>query len=142
MRPLLAGLFCSAALLLTPATLSARPQLKTASPTELGVVKVLLAQERAWNNGDIDGFATAYKKSPDTLFISTHISRGFDQLLSEYHKNYPNKDVMGTLGFSELEVHPLGETHACVIGKYHLDRSKKAGGPADGIFSLIFEHTT
>ncbi len=124
--------------LLAPA---AYPQLKVATPQELGVIKVLLAQEKAWNAGDLDAFANGYKNSPDVVFIGAHVSRGHDQLLSEYKKNYPNKEAMGVLGFSELEVHPLGDNFAAVVGKYHLDRSKKAGGNADGIFSVVFEKT-
>ncbi len=117
------------------------PQLKTATPTELGVVKVLLAQEAAWNRGDLAGFASGYKDAPDILFIGGHVSRGHEELLNDYRKNYPNREAMGTLGFSELEVHPLDERFAVVVGKYHLDRGKKAGGNADGIFSLVFEKT-
>ena len=49
---------------------------------------------------------------------------------------------MGTLAFSELEVHPLGESFAICIGKYHLERAKKEGGAADGIFSLVLEKTS
>lgn len=120
---------------------TAHAQLKVASPQELGVIKVLLAQERSWNDGNIDAFASAYKDSPDTLFIGSHISRGFGEMLNEYKKNYPSKETMGTLGFSELEVHPLDEKFVVVLGHYHLDRSKKAGGPASGIFSLVFENT-
>ena len=131
-----------AALLVSVFLLPAAPgQLKVATPTELGVVKVLLAQEAAWNRGDLAGFASGYKDAPDILFIGTHVSRGHDELLSEYRKNYPNREAMGTLGFSELEVHPLDEKFAVVVGKYHLDRGKKAGGSADGIFSLVFEKT-
>ena len=126
---------------LLAASAHAPAQLKVATPQELGVIKVLLAQERAWNDGNIDAFASGYKNSPDTLFIGSHISRGYDQMVLEYKKNYPNKEAMGTLGFSELEVHPLDEKFAVVLGHYHLDRSKKAGGPADGIFSLVFEKT-
>ena len=48
-------------------------QLKVATPTELGVVKVLVQQEAAWNRGDIEGFASGYKNSPDTLFIGSHV---------------------------------------------------------------------
>ena len=48
---------------------------------------------------------------------------------------------MGTLTFSELEVHPIDDTFAVCIGKYHLDRSKKDGGPADGLFSLVLQKT-
>ena len=48
---------------------------------------------------------------------------------------------MGALTFSELEVHPITDTLAVCIGKYHLERSKKDGGPADGLFSLVMEKT-
>ena len=130
-----------AVLLLSGLCAIASAQLKVATPQELGVIKVLLAQEAAWNRGDIDGFATGYKDSPDTIFIGSHVSRGRESLVNDYRKNYPNKDAMGQLGFSELEVHPLDEKFAVVVGKYHLDRNKKAGGNADGIFSLVFEKT-
>ncbi len=129
-------------LLLLPPVLRAQdPQLHTASPTELACVKVLLAQETAWNKGDLDTFAQAYKDSPDTLFISGSINRGFAGMLSNYHREYPNRATMGTLSFSELEVHPLDENFAVVLGKYHLERNKKQGGNADGLFSLVFEKT-
>ncbi len=121
--------------------LAQEPPLHTASPTELGCVKVLLAQERAWNDGDLDKFAKAYKNSPDTLFISREINRGFAGLVDSYHKDYPNRAAMGTLTFSDLEVHSLDEHFAVTLGKYHLERTKKAGGNADGVFSLIMEKT-
>lgn len=117
------------------------PQLHTASPTELAIIKVILAQEKAWNQGDIDSFVQAYKDSPDTLFLSGNINRGFAGMAESYHHQYPSRAAMGTLGFSELEVRPLDEHFALCIGKYHLDRSKKEGGNADGLFSLVFEKT-
>lgn len=121
---------------------AAQPEpLHTASPVELACIKVLLAQERAWNEGDIDKFAKGYKNSPDTLFISREINRGYAGLLDSYHKDYPNRAAMGTLAFSDLEVHPLDEHFAVTLGKYHLERTKKAGGNADGVFSLILEKT-
>jgi ketosteroid isomerase-like protein len=116
-------------------------QLRTLSRDELDVVKVLTQQERAWNQGNIDAFASGYKNSPSTLFIGDHVSRGYDQMLSDYKHNYPSREAMGTLSFVELEPHVLDEHYAVVIGKYHLDRGKKVGGPADGIFSLVFEKT-
>jgi len=128
-------------LLLLASAATSRAQLKVASPQELGVIKVLLAQERAWNEGNIDAFASGYKDSPDILFIGQHISRGHEQMVLEYKKNYPTKEAMGTLGFTELEVHPLDDKFVVVLGHYHLDRTKKAGGAADGIFSLVFEKT-
>ncbi|GAC1365889.1 MAG: hypothetical protein NVSMB3_14510 [Acidobacteriaceae bacterium] len=120
---------------------AADPQLHTANSTELGVIKVLLAQEKAWNSGDIDSFVQAYKDSPDTLFLSGTVNRGFAGMAESYHRQYPSRAAMGSLGFSELEVHPLDDRFAYVIGKYHLERNKKEGGNADGLFSLIFEKT-
>ncbi len=116
-------------------------QLRTLSRDELDVVKVLTMQEKAWNQGNLEQYASGYKNSPDILFIGHNVSRGFDAMISDYRHNYPNKDAMGTLTFSELEPHVLDEKFAIVIGKYHLERGKKAGGPADGLFSLVFEKT-
>ncbi len=116
-------------------------QLHTLSREELDVIKVLTQQERAWNSGDIEAFASGYKNSPDILFIGHQVSRGYADMLFDYKHNYPSKEAMGTLTFSDLEPKILDEKFAVVIGKYHLDRGKKVGGPAEGIFSLIFEHT-
>ena len=129
--------------LLAPGFLHAQEPnpLHTASRQELNIIKVLIAQENAWNKGDLVGFASGFKDSPDTLFITHTVSRGFSGLLDEYKRDYPNKAAMGTLTYSDLEVHPLDENFAVVIGKYRLERSKKDGGNAEGLFSLVFENT-
>ena len=82
-------------------------QLRTLSRDELDVIKVLTQQERAWNRGDLDGFATGYKNSSDILFIGHQISRGYAGMLADYRTNYPSKEAMGTLGFMDLEPHIL-----------------------------------
>jgi ketosteroid isomerase-like protein len=115
--------------------------LHTATRTELDVVKVVLAQEKAWNAGDIESYVSGYKNSPDTIFIGAQISRGYAQILEDYKHNYATRAAMGTLAFSELEVHSLSDTYVACIGKYHLDRPKKDGGNADGVFSLVLEKT-
>jgi ketosteroid isomerase-like protein len=116
-------------------------QLRTATREELDIMKVLLAQEKAWNSGDIDGYMKEYKNSPDTIFIGRQISRGYMQILQDYKHNYPDRASMGTLGFSDLEAHRISDTVAVCIGRYHLDRSKKEGGAADGLFSLVLQKT-
>ena len=116
-------------------------QMKTLPQAELDVVKVLLAQERAWNQGDMPGFLSGYKNSPDTLFLSSEVARGYDQMVARYSKNYPTRETMGRLTFSELEPHLLDERFAVVTGQFDLERSKKAGGNASGIFSLVLEKT-
>ena len=115
--------------------------LHTASRTELDVVKVLLAQEKAWNAGDLEGYTKAYKDSPDTVFIGRQVSKGYAQIMEDYKRDYLTRSSMGTLSFSELEAHALGDTFAVCLGRYHLDRSKKDGGGAEGMFSLVLEKT-
>ena len=115
--------------------------LHTASRTELDVVKVLLAQEHAWNAGDIAGYVKGYLDSPDTVYIDKQMTKGFQNILEDYEHNYTTRSSMGTLTFSELEVHALNDTAAICTGKYHLDRTKKEGGPADGLFSLVLQKT-
>ena len=132
-------------ILLAPSLLPAQTQeqnpLHTATRQELDVIKVVLAQEAAWNKGDLNGFASSYKDAQDTLFITRQVSRGFTGLLDEYKRDYPSRASMGTLTYSELEVRSLGDNYAVVIGKYHLERGKKEGGNADGLFTLTFEKT-
>jgi ketosteroid isomerase-like protein len=144
-RPALARIACLLTLLASFAVAASAQekadQLRTMTHDELAIVKVLTAQENAWNRGDIEAFATGYKNSPDTIFIGSQISHGYAQMLNDYKRNYPNRDAMGTLAFSELEPHMIDDHVAIIIGRYHLDRNKKAGGNADGIFSLIFEKT-
>jgi Ketosteroid isomerase homolog len=115
--------------------------LTTASREQLDVVKVLLTQEAAWNHGDIDAFAATYKDAPDTLMVTHQISHGFAGLLEEYKHDYPTKAAMGTLSFSELEARTLDANFAIVVGKYHLERAKKEGGNAEGVFSVVLEKT-
>jgi ketosteroid isomerase-like protein len=135
-----------AALLLafmTPAVHAQEPPnpLHTATRQELNIIKVLIAQENAWNKGDLVAFASGFKDSPDTLFITHQVLRGFAGLIEEYKHDYPSKAAMGTLTYSDLEVHPLDENFAVVIGKYHVERGKKDGGNVEGLFSLVFENT-
>jgi ketosteroid isomerase-like protein len=125
----------------TPALHAQSTSLKTSTQLELDVVKVLLKQQEAWNRGDLDAFAEAYKNSPDTLFINRQIQRGYDSMLAAYHQNYPSRESMGTLTFADLEAHPLGDNFAVCLGRYHLERPKKEGGNAEGMFSLVLEKT-
>lgn len=109
---------------------------------ELDVVKVLTAQERAWNNGDMQGFLSGYKQSPETTFVGETVQHGSDNLAQRYHSTYPNKESMGTLSFSDLQPRVLDEKYALITGRFHLDRPRRSGGAADGVFSLVLEHTS
>ena len=115
--------------------------LHTASRSELDIVKVLVAQEHAWNDGDIEGFMKGYKDSPETLFLGRDISKGYRQIFADYRRDYTTRASMGNLTYADLEVTPLNDRFAICTGHYHLDRAKKEGGSADGLFSLVLEKT-
>jgi uncharacterized protein (TIGR02246 family) len=130
-------------LLLGSSALSAQApnQLYTATRLQLDVTKVLLAQERAWNNGDLDGYLAYYKDAPDTQAVLGSFARGRDAIRNAFRANFPNREAMGSLEQTEIDVRPLGETFALATGRYHLNRSRKGGGDADGTFTEVFEKT-
>src|SRR6266849_4647472 len=120
--------------------LAALPLLAASSEQEIR--KVLDDQVAAWNRGDIPGFMDGYEKSESTTFVSTTVTKGHAQVLAGYLKRYPTPEKMGTLRFSDLEIHVLGSGYASVLGRLNLERSKEAGGEAAGIFTLLFHKTT
>ena len=117
-----------------------RALLLAASPAD-DIRSVLDRQEQAWNHGDLDDLLTAYEDSPNLVFISRKVSRGLSEIRERYRTTYGTKEKMGTLKFSDLDVRMLGTGYATVIGRFHLDREEKGGGPAQGIFTLIFRST-
>ena len=66
---------------------------------------------------------------------------GLTEIHNAFHINYPNREAMGVIEYSDVEARELGENFALATGKYHLDRSKKYGGPADGTFTEVMEKT-
>lgn len=110
--------------------------------TEDAVRAVLAAQQTAWNRGDVDAFMSGYETSDTTTFVGATITKGYRQVLENYRRRYPTKEKMGRLTFSAIELSPLGEDFASVIGRFHLERTAEAGGPASGIFTLLFRKTT
>jgi uncharacterized protein (TIGR02246 family) len=116
-------------------------QLFTATRLQLDVTKVLLAQEAAWNRADLDAYLAFYKDAPDTQAILGAPLRGLPAIRSRFHASFPNRDTMGTLEQSQVEVRALGDTFAIATGTYRLTRPKKSGGDADGTFVDVFEKT-
>lgn len=112
-----------------------------AATPEQAIRKVLDDQVAAWNRGDIAAFMDGYDASESTTFVGANITRGHAQVLASYRKRYPTREKMGTLRFTGLEVRTLGADYVSVIGRFHLDRSTDAGGPAAGIFTLLFHKT-
>ncbi|HEX4154327.1 MAG TPA: DUF4440 domain-containing protein [Acidobacteriaceae bacterium] len=113
----------------------------TATRQQLDVVKVILAQRDAWNKGDLNAYLSHYKNAPDTQAVLANLVRGFDNIRAAYRLNFPNKESMGTIEDSEVEVRALGDNFALATGNYHLTRSRKAGGDVQGTFTELFEKT-
>jgi len=98
---------------------------------------VLSTQQDAWNRGDIRSFMEGYWNSPDLSFAgSSGVTRGWQSVLERYEKNYPDREAMGKLDFTILEIRPLNPDAALVIGRWHL---KKKPEDAGGVFSLVFQ---
>ena len=116
-------------------------QLYTASREQLDVTKIVLAQENAWNKGDLDAYLSHFKDAKDTEAVLNGPVRGLDNIRSAYHTSFPNKDAMGTLEQSEVVVRELGPDFALATGRYRLVRSRKNGGEAQGTFTEILEKT-
>ena len=96
---------------------------------------VMERQAADWNRGDIDGFMKGYWNSDKLVFVSSRLTRGWQPTLDNYKKSYPNKEAMGTLTFSDLEITVLSKDAAVVLGSWSLQR---ASDNPKGKFTLIF----
>jgi uncharacterized protein (TIGR02246 family) len=110
-------------------------------PADAGIRASFNKQAADWNRGDLTEFATAYKNSPDILFIGSKVSRGYAQMLERYRTVYSTKEKMGTLTFSDIEVQALDDRFATATGRFHLERTAAGGGNAEGSYMLVFEKT-
>ena len=96
---------------------------------------VMNKQAADWNRGDIPAFMEGYWKSDQLTFVSTRVTKGWQQTLDNYKRSYPDKSAMGTLTFSDLEITVLSRDSALVLGSWSLKREKDNPG---GKFTLIF----
>ncbi len=97
---------------------------------------ILEDQTACWNQGDIDGFMNAYWKSEKLTFASGgEVERGWDATLARYKRRYPDAKAMGKVIFSKLEVQPLGDEAALMLGRWKLEREM----PIDGNFTLVWQ---
>lgn len=110
---------------------------ETENSLRVAIEGVLCAQAEAWNRGDIPGFMEHYWKSDDLTFSSGgKTTRGWQATLDNYRKRYPTPRAMGRVSFNELEITPLGEQAAFVLGRWQLDRESE---PVGGNFTLVFQ---
>jgi uncharacterized protein (TIGR02246 family) len=118
-----------------------RDQLFTATREQLDVAKIVLAQEAAWNKGNMDGYLMYYKDAADTEALLASPVRGLANIRNVFHVNFPTRDAMGSLEQSEVSVRELDDKFAIATGKYHLTRTRKGGGDTSGTFVEVFTKT-
>lgn len=104
--------------------------------TRQAIRQVLEQQAADWNRGDLPAFMAGYHNSPELSFFSDKDTRGWQATLERFHQRYQvEKEEMGTLSFSDLEIDLLGPDSAVVRGRWQLVQSK---GMSRGLFTLIF----
>jgi len=112
---------------------------------------VFRAQRDAWNGGDVRAFMDHYWKSDDLTFSSGgKTTRGWRATLAGYLERYPTREKMGRLTLRGLEITPLGDTAALVLGQWKLDGlSEPVGGnftlvlrKIDGRWVIVHDHTS
>ena len=99
------------------------------------VESVLRVQQEAWNRGDVDAFMQHYWNSEELTFSSSgKTTRGWTATLNRYRERYPSPAKMGQVSFSNLEITPLGDSAAMVLGQWNLERESE---PLAGNFTLV-----
>jgi ketosteroid isomerase-like protein len=95
---------------------------------------MLEVQQQDWNRGDIESFMRGYERGDSLIFTSGgKIFRGWDEALRRYKSTYRDREAMGQLEFSQLEITILSDTAAIVLGKWSLQRRNDSPG---GVFTL------
>lgn len=114
------------------------------------VRRILTTQAQAWNDGDVESFMEPYWQSPGLTFCAQgEVTRGWDETLRRYRERYPNRDDMGHLDFSDLEITVLEDNVAVVVGRWHVQRAAPIGGMftlvlhrVDGEWVIKYDHTS
>ena len=121
-----------------------------ADSIESSIDAIILEQAKAWNDGDLVRFMSAYWKDDRLSFSSggeTH--RGWQVTLDRYRSRYPDQKTMGKLTFSSLETQLLGTDNAMTLGQWQLARENPVGGnftlvwkKLDGNWVIVHDHSS
>ena len=103
-------------------------------------VRALLEQQVAdWNAGNLDGFMQGYARSDSTRFASGgDVLLGWQTVFDRYRRKYGDKETMGKLKFSDLDIRVLGSDSAFAFGRWHLTRQTTN---MSGLYTLIVRRT-
>lgn len=104
---------------------------------EIAILKMLQAQETAWNNGSLDIFMKGYWQNDSLLFIGKNGPKyGYTTTLENYKKGYPDTARMGKFTSTILSLKKLSTKYYFVTGKWYLKRSV---GDISGYYTLLIK---
>lgn len=96
---------------------------------------VLDDSERGWNNGDIEQYMQCYHKSEKMRFAGNgSFNSGWENTLKRYKKSYPDKEAMGRLSFSDVDITVISNDAALVFGRWTLKYPEKE---RTGLYTLL-----
>src|SRR5690554_4219271 len=105
---------------------------QTEAADKEAILSVLKAQEKAWNQFDLEGYMQGYWRNDSLKFYgSSGLTKGWQKTLENYKKGYPSKEHTGTLKFTIDAITKIEENSYHVMGQYHLVRNV---GNASGVF--------
>ncbi|MBU2500562.1 DUF4440 domain-containing protein [bacterium] len=100
------------------------------------ILQVMRDAEAGWNVGDLEKYMDCYWRSEKVRFAGgDKVSYGWEAVLGNYRKGYPDRTAMGVLTFSEMDVMMLAPDAAVVFGRWRLER---ADDEPHGLFTLVF----
>ena len=106
---------------------------------EVAILKMLQAQEKEWNNGNLDAFMKGYWQNDSLLFIGKNGPKyGYNVTLENYKKGYPDTARMGKFTSTILSMKKLSKEYYFVVGKWYL---KRPVGDVNGVFTLLLRKT-
>ena len=118
--------------------IQSQPATQSEAGQSAAIKEVLSVQKDAWNSGDIDGFMDGYWRSHELRFASGgSVTKGWQQTLDRYKKNYSDREKMGILDFTDLEVNQVSHDAAVLHGRWKLTRTDDA---PHGLFTLVFRN--
>lgn len=100
------------------------------------IYSLLINMADRWNAHDIDGYLAPYWKSPDLLVVvEGEQLRGWADVLSTYHRGYPNLDEMGSAITDRIQIQLVSPDVAVALTWWKVIQKR---GPVLGTSTVVF----
>jgi len=100
------------------------------------IIALMDQQEVCWNSGDLECFMQPYWHDDSLMFVGkSGVTYGWQKTLENYKKSYPDKNAMGELQFTNINISVLSSSSCYVIGKWEL---KRPIGDLSGHYTLLW----